>query len=148
LGYAGFYGSALLRVVAGIDNPASGAVTISDRPVGGLSPARRDIGMVPAGGGLLPQLTVRENIAYGLRLRASGHRLSRHDEKLLATLVADLGLESLLHRLPNECTVAERLSVSLARAMTRLPSVVAVDLTRPGASAVAAPAPAGRPRTC
>jgi ABC-type sugar transport system ATPase subunit len=64
---------AVARVVAGLAAPRSGRILVGERDVTALAPARRQIGYVPAGGGLLPHLTVRRNIGYGLRRRERVH---------------------------------------------------------------------------
>ena len=122
-------GMALSRAVIGLSRPLSGRVLVGDLDVTGLPPARRHIGYVPAGGGLLPHLTVRENIAYRLRR-----------DLLVAELAADrlrsvidrLELDHLLDRRPDTLCGHERLRVGIARAMVALPEVLMIDLPEPG----------------
>src|SRR5438046_6560239 len=70
-------GRALSRVVAGLARPLSGRIEVDAREVTGLPAGRRQIGYVPAGGGLLPHLTVRRNIGYGLRHRETVYEVTR-----------------------------------------------------------------------
>jgi ABC-type sugar transport system ATPase subunit len=118
-------GTTLARVVAGLAAPRSGRIYVGARDVTDLPPPRQQIGYVPAGGGLLPQLTVRGNIEYGLRRR----ELVRHVAwGWMATVVDRLELGHTLDLHPHRLTAAQRLRVALARAAVCLPEAVVVDL--------------------
>ena len=69
LGPSGCGKSTLLRIIAGLEQQSSGDVFIGGEPVGGLSPRDRDIAMVFQSYALYPHLTVRDNLAFGLKMR-------------------------------------------------------------------------------
>src|SRR5689334_15618609 len=71
VGASGCGKSTLLRVVAGLETVDSGTVRIAGRDVTSLAPRERDVAMVFQSYALYPHLTVRENMAFGLRLRAT-----------------------------------------------------------------------------
>ena len=134
LGPADFDGAPLARILVGTAACAEGRITLAGQDVTAQPPGRRDIALVPAGGGMLPHLTIRENISYGVRLRGSG-RVTRHDEDLLDDLAKGLGIAEDLDRRPADCAVEESLRAGLARALMRLPSVVVIDATGRNAEA-------------
>jgi ABC-type sugar transport system ATPase subunit len=117
-------GTALARTVAGVAEPLSGRVYVGDRDVTGQPPAARQIGYIPAGSGLLPHLTVRDNIEYGLRRREVVRELSR---EWAATVTHRLELVPTLELRPHQLSEAQRLRVALARAAVCLPEVLVVD---------------------
>jgi ABC-type sulfate/molybdate transport systems ATPase subunit len=131
-GSPGFGGTTLARVIVGLIVPTSGRVLIGDRDVSAVSAARRPVAFVPAGGGLLPHLTVTENIVYGLRLRNEASVLIR---TRVADVVERLELGSSLDLRPHELSPGQRLRTALARAAIRLAPVLVVDATA-GAEAV------------
>jgi ABC-type sulfate/molybdate transport systems ATPase subunit len=118
-------GRAVARVVAGLATPRSGEIWVGGRDVTDLPPARRQIGYVPAGGALLPQLTVRRNIEYGLRRRELVHDVSRD---WVETVIERLELRATLDLRPHHLSEAQRLRVALARAAACLPEVLMLDL--------------------
>ncbi|MFI5486206.1 MULTISPECIES: ATP-binding cassette domain-containing protein [Micromonospora] len=118
-------GTALARVVVGLAAPAAGAVLVGGRDVTDLPPLRRRIGYVPAGGALLPHLTVRRNIAYGQRKR---ERVREVADTWAATVVERLELAPTLDLRPHLLSEGQRFRVALARAMACLPEVLVIDL--------------------
>ncbi|GAA4682912.1 hypothetical protein GCM10023263_18120 [Phytohabitans rumicis] len=121
-------GTALARTVAGLAAPLSGRVYVADRDVTDQPPAARQIGYIPAGGGLLPHLTVRDNIEYGLRRREVVRELSRD---WAATVTHRLELVPTLELRPHQLSDAQRLRVALARAAVCLPEALVVDTPDP-----------------
>ncbi|MGC4798364.1 ATP-binding cassette domain-containing protein [Micromonospora saelicesensis] len=119
------FGTAVARVLAGLAPPVTGRVLVGDRDVTSLPPPRRQIGYVPAGGALLPQLTVRRNIEYGQRKRERVHEVAND---WTATVVDRLELALSLALLPHQISDAQRFRVALARAAACLPEVLVVDL--------------------
>ena len=117
--------TAVARTVAGLAAPVSGRVVVGDRDVTGQPPATRQIGYVPAGGGLLPHLTVRANVEYGLRRRETVRELSRN---WAATLTSRLELVPTLNLLPHQLSDGQRLRAAVARAAVCLPEALVVDL--------------------
>ncbi|MCO1594322.1 ATP-binding cassette domain-containing protein [Micromonospora sp. RHAY321] len=118
-------GTAVARVLAGLATPVTGRVLVGDRDVTALPPPRRQIGYVPAGGALLPQLTVRRNIEYGQRKRERVHEVA---DDWTATVVDRLELAPTLALLPHLLSDAQRFRVALARAAVCLPEVLVIDL--------------------
>jgi ABC-type sulfate/molybdate transport systems ATPase subunit len=118
-------GRAVSRVVAGLATPRSGRIWVGGRDVTDLPPARRQIGYVPAGAALLPHLTVRRNIEYGLRRRELVHDVSRD---WVETVIERLELRATLDLRPHHLSEAQRLRVALARAAACLPEVMMLDL--------------------
>lgn len=116
---------AVARVVAGLAAPRSGRVFVGTRDVTALSPARRQVGYVPAGGGLLPHLTVRRNIEYGLRHRERVHEVA---EDWVRELTDRLELGATLDLRPHLLSDAQRLRAALARAAACLPEAMVLDL--------------------
>ncbi|MEU8301862.1 ATP-binding cassette domain-containing protein [Micromonospora sp. NPDC048909] len=118
-------GTAVARVLAGLAAPLAGRILVGERDVTALPPPRRQIGYVPAGGALLPQLTVRRNIEYGQRKR---ERVREVADDWAATVIDRLELAPTLALLPHLLSDAQRFRVALARAAACLPEVLVVDL--------------------
>ena len=98
-------GTALADVVIGLAPPLSGTVHRDGRDVTGVPAGMRGIVLVPAGGGLLPHLTVERNIAYG---GDRAHALDR---------IRDLHMEGIRRMRPHELSPMQRLEVAVARAL-------------------------------
>ncbi|MFC7547842.1 ATP-binding cassette domain-containing protein [Plantactinospora sp. GCM10030261] len=122
-------GTAVARAVAGLATPLGGRVLVGDRDVTTLPPARRQIGYVPAGAGLLPHLTVRRNIGYGHRRRL---RVRAVADDWVNTVIERLELGLTLEVLPHELSEPQRFRVAVARAAACLPEVLVVDLPSGG----------------
>ena len=124
LGPSGCGKSTALRMIAGLERPTDGTITIGDRVVNDVEPKDRDIAMVFQTYALYPHMTVRRNIEFPLR--------SRHvDADERGTLVADaadsLGLGELLDRKPAQLSGGQRQRVALARAIVRRPQAFLMD---------------------
>lgn len=117
--------TAVARTIVGLVPAGSGRIHIGGRDVTDLPPRDRHIGYVPAGGALLPHLTVEENIEYGLRHREMVERI-RQD--WLAMVVERLELVPTLRLRPHLLSDAQRLRASLARAVGCLPAALVLDL--------------------
>jgi multiple sugar transport system ATP-binding protein len=113
-----------LRMVAGLEDISDGAVRIGDRVVNDLTPKRRDIAMVFQSYALYPHLSVRDNIAFPLKIAKM-----RKDET--AQRVADaariLDLEPYLKRKPRALSGGQRQRVAMGRAIVRQPSAFLMD---------------------
>lgn len=124
MGRTGSGKTTLLEILCGLRAPSSGTVRIDGREVTDLPPGERGIGYVPQDGALFPTLTVREQIAFGLRMRGVAA-----DE--IATRVLEaaegVGVFALLDRLPTGLSGGERQRVALARALVVKPSVLLLD---------------------
>jgi ABC-type sugar transport system ATPase subunit len=113
-----------LRMVAGLENPTSGAVRIGDRLVNDVSPRDRDIAMVFQNYALYPHMTVYKNLAYGLRQRRTPKEETGRRVREVAEL---LGLQELLKRRPGQLSGGQRQRVAMGRALVRDPKVFLLD---------------------
>jgi len=124
VGPSGCGKSTLLRCIAGLEEPTAGTISIGDRDVTNLAPRDRDIAMVFQSYALYPHLTVRENLAFGLRLRkAPEPEINRR----VAEASGLLGLEPLLDRLPKQLSGGQRQRVAMGRAIVRRPQLFLFD---------------------
>jgi iron(III) transport system ATP-binding protein len=126
IGPSGCGKSTLLRLVAGLDRPDEGAVTIDGEAVAGprawAPPERRRVGLVFQDHALFPHLDVRRNVAFGLDRMPRPEREARVQEVLALTR-----LEGLSGRYPHELSGGEQQRVALARALAPRPAVVLLD---------------------
>ena len=124
VGGSGSGKSTILRMLAGLETVTSGAIRIGDRDVTALAPRDRDVAMVFQDYALYPHMTVRENLALGLRLRNTPRA---EIDKRIAWAVEVLGIATLLGRKPKELSGGQRQRVAMGRAMVREPSVFLFD---------------------
>jgi sn-glycerol 3-phosphate transport system ATP-binding protein len=124
LGPSGCGKSTTLRLIAGLEQPDSGTVTIGGADVTHLTPAARGIAMVFQSYALFPHLSVAENIVFGLRVR----RVSRAERDARLKRVADIvGLSQLLDRKPSQLSGGQRQRVALGRAIIAEARVCLMD---------------------
>src|SRR5689334_9449940 len=124
VGPSGCGKSTALRMVAGLETPTGGQVFIGDRDVTHLPPQERDIAMVFQSYALSPHMSVRENLAFGLRMRgASKASIAERVE----AVSRPLGLDRVLERKPSQLSGGQRQRVALGRAMVRDPKVFLFD---------------------
>ena len=124
VGPSGCGKTTLLRLIAGLEQPTEGLVRIDGRNVNRVSPADRNIAMVFQDHALYPHMTVRQNMAFGLKMR--GVRRGERDEKVRAAAEA-LDLAALLERKPGALSGGERQRAALARALVRRPQCFLLD---------------------
>jgi ABC-type sugar transport system ATPase subunit len=113
-----------LRLLAGLEAITRGEILIDDRVVNRVAPRERDIAMVFQDYALYPQMTVFDNIAFGLRRR--GVPRTEIDRRVMSTAEA-LGLGELLRRRPRELSGGQQQRVALGRALVREPRVLLMD---------------------
>jgi len=113
-----------LQMVAGLETISSGTLLIGDRDVTDLPPKERDIAMVFQSYALFPHLNVRNNIAFGLKIRRVPKR--EMDEQV-KSVAERLRIESFLDRLPKALSGGQRQRVALARAVVSRPGVFLMD---------------------
>jgi multiple sugar transport system ATP-binding protein len=124
VGPSGCGKSTILRLIAGLDQPTEGRVMIGDRDVSPLPPGDRNIAMVFQSYALYPHMTVRDNVASGLKMR---HLPAGDIQKRVQEVSEVLGLDPLLDRKPAKLSGGQRQRVALARALVRNPDVFLLD---------------------
>src|ERR1700746_20760 len=124
LGPSGSGKSTLLRAIAGLDQPDSGTVTINDRDVTRVPPQRRGIGFVFQHYAAFKHLTVRDNVAYGLKIRK---RPKAEVKEKVDNLLEVVGLSGFQGRYPNQLSGGQRQRMALARALAVDPQVLLLD---------------------
>ncbi len=124
LGPSGCGKSTLLRIIAGLEPQSSGSVAISGNVVDHLSPRDRDIAMVFQQYALYPHLTVRENLAFGLKMRKEPLQVIEARIHEAADL---LEIHELLDRRPKELSGGQRQRVAMGRAIVRKPKLFLFD---------------------
>jgi multiple sugar transport system ATP-binding protein len=113
-----------LRMIAGLEEISEGQLRIGDKVVNDVAPKDRDIAMVFQSYALYPHMSVRDNLAFGLKLR----KVPKSDiEKRISEAAGILQLEKLLDRKPKELSGGQRQRVALGRAIVREPSVFLMD---------------------
>jgi putative spermidine/putrescine transport system ATP-binding protein len=122
LGPSGSGKTTLLRAIAGFVIPDRGRVFIGDRPVEQVPVEAREIGMVFQNYALFPNMTVAENVAFGLRARKADGIARRVDDALALVQLGPLG-----HRKPHELSGGQRQRVAMARAIVTRPRVLLLD---------------------
>src|SRR5271165_450445 len=124
LGPSGSGKSTLLRTIAGLDQPDSGTVTINGREVTGVPPQRRGIGFVFQHYAAFKHLSVRDNVAYGLKIRK---RPKAEIKDKVDNLLEVVGLAGFQSRYPNQLSGGQRQRMALARALAVDPQVLLLD---------------------
>jgi ABC-type sugar transport system ATPase subunit len=124
LGPSGCGKTTLLRLIAGLEHPSVGRILMDGHPLEGVPPQKRSIGMAFQYPALLPQLTVRENIALGPKLRGAS---SDDVNARISELAELLRINDLLTRLPETLSGGQQQRVSLARALAIRPAVLLLD---------------------
>ena len=124
VGPSGCGKSTTLRMIAGLEEISSGTLKIGDRVVNDVEPKDRDIAMVFQSYALYPHMTVRDNMAFSLKLRKTPK--DEIDQKVNKA-AAILGLENLLDRKPKALSGGQRQRVAMGRAIVREPKVFLMD---------------------
>jgi putative spermidine/putrescine transport system ATP-binding protein len=124
LGPSGSGKTTTLMMVAGFTYPTSGDVFVDSRPMAGLPPQKRDLGMVFQSYAVFPHLTVYENVAFPLQIRKTPRLEIIHRVAEALELVRLTGYEG---RLPRQLSGGEQQRVALARALVFRPRVLLMD---------------------
>lgn len=124
LGPAGAGKTALLRILAGLDEPDAGSVIVDGEDLAGVPPHRRPVNMMFRSFALFPHLSVTRNIAFGLKQErmSAGNITERVDEML-----ALFQLEDLARSKPHNLSPGQRQRVALARSLAKRPKVLLLD---------------------
>jgi ABC-type sugar transport system ATPase subunit len=124
VGPSGCGKSTLLRMLAGLETPDTGRIEIAGRDITDLPPQARDLAMVFQSYALYPHMTVRDNLAYGLRVRGTNPAAIA---ERVTEAAASLGLDGLLDRRPAQLSGGQRQRVALGRAIVRTPQAFLLD---------------------
>ncbi|MCV7382659.1 sulfate/molybdate ABC transporter ATP-binding protein [Mycolicibacter longobardus] len=124
LGPSGSGKSTLLRAIAGLDHPDSGTVIINGVDVTGIPPQRRGIGFVFQHYAAFKHMTVRDNVAFGLKIRK---RPKAEVKEKVDNLLEVVGLSGFQTRYPNQLSGGQRQRMALARALAVDPQVLLLD---------------------
>ena len=124
LGPSGCGKTTVLRMIAGFLDPTEGEIRFDGRPVAGLPPWRRDLGLVFQSYALWPHLSVFEHVAFGLRER----RVARDEIRArVAAALRMVGLEGLELRRPGQLSGGQQQRVALARTLVLQPRALLLD---------------------
>jgi multiple sugar transport system ATP-binding protein len=124
LGPSGSGKSTLLRIIAGLETADSGEVWLERRRIDRLQPGQRGVAMVFQHYALYPHMSVRENMAFGLRnARVSDPEISRR----IADATKVLEIEALLERKPGQLSGGQRQRVAIGRALVKEPKLFLLD---------------------
>lgn len=128
VGTSGSGKSTLLHMLGGLDRPTSGSVSVDGKDIFSLKDEaltifrRRKIGFVFQSYNLVPVLTVQENIVLPIQLDGG-----RVDESYVREVIAVLGLEKKLNRLPGQLSGGQQQRVAIARALATKPAILLAD---------------------
>ena len=124
VGPSGCGKSTLLNTIAGLELITSGEILIGGQVVNDLHPSKRDIAMVFQSYALYPNMSVGENIAFGMEMRGVP---KPEREKAVAAVAKTLQIEHLLSRRPSQLSGGQRQRVAMGRALVRQPRVFLFD---------------------
>ena len=124
VGPSGCGKSTLLNTIAGLEPITSGEIRINGRDVAGEHPSRRDIAMVFQSYALYPNMTVAQNIAFGMEIRGVP---KPERDKAIASVSEMLQIGHLLNRKPSQLSGGQRQRVAMGRALVRDPQVFLFD---------------------
>jgi ABC-type sugar transport system ATPase subunit len=124
VGPSGSGKSTLLRLIAGLELPTTGRISIGGVDVTDRPPQGRDLAMVFQSYALYPHMSVRENLEYGLKVRRTSRTVAA---RKVAEVAQALGIHELLDRRPAQLSGGERQRVALGRAMVREPKAFLLD---------------------
>lgn len=124
VGPSGCGKSTLLNMIAGLEDITSGEIAINDRVMNGVHPSNRNIAMVFQSYALYPNMTVAQNITFGLEM----HKVPKAERGAALQSVAKLlQIEQLLDRKPGQLSGGQRQRVAMGRALVRNPDVFLFD---------------------
>jgi putative spermidine/putrescine transport system ATP-binding protein len=124
LGPSGCGKTTVLRMIAGFETPTAGTLTINGKDQRPLKPNQRNIGMVFQAYALFPNMTVHDNVAFGLKVAG----MAKPDiDKRVKEMLALIKLDHLATRFPYQMSGGQQQRVALARAIAVKPQVLLLD---------------------
>ena len=124
VGPSGCGKSTLLNMIAGLEDISSGDIAINERVVNGVHPSNRNIAMVFQSYALYPNMTVGQNITFGLEM----HGVPKPErDRAMGEVAKLLQIEQLLERKPGQLSGGQRQRVAMGRALVRNPAVFLFD---------------------
>ena len=124
LGPSGSGKSTLLRLIAGLEKPYSGTITIQGKVVSDqdhlVAPEKRNVGLVVQNKALFPHLTVEKNIGFGIRK-------NQEKTKIISDLLSLFKIEHLSNKYPHEISGGEQQRTAIARSMAPDPELLMLD---------------------
>jgi sulfate transport system ATP-binding protein len=128
LGPSGSGKTTLLRILAGLDFPDSGRILIDGHAVDSKPVSQRNVGFVFQHYALFKHMTVRENVAFGLRVRQRKQKIpAKQIEESVTELLHLIHMENLAERYPDQLSGGQRQRVALARALAVKPKLLLLD---------------------
>jgi len=124
VGPSGCGKSTLMNCIAGLETISGGAILVDDADISGMSPKDRDIAMVFQSYALYPTMNVRDNIAFGLKIRKMSAEAIEEEVARVAKL---LQIEHLLTRKPGQLSGGQQQRVAMGRALARRPKIYLFD---------------------
>jgi len=124
MGRTGCGKTTILEAIAGLKHVVSGRIRLGSRDVTDLKPAERNIGYVPQDGALFSTMSVRDHLAFALRIR---HAATAQIDLRVAELAELLELRDLLPRFPKNLSGGEKQRVAIGRALAFRPSTLLLD---------------------
>ncbi len=124
LGPSGCGKTTVLRMIAGFEQPSAGSITVEGQEISHLPPAKRNIGMVFQAYALFPNLTVGQNVGFGLKL--AGVPKAERDARV-AEMLEIIKLPQLADRYPYQLSGGQQQRVALARALAVRPKILLLD---------------------
>lgn len=124
LGPSGCGKTSTLRMIAGFETPSSGHVSVDGVDMVSVAPNKRPMSMVFQSYALFPHLTVRQNVAYGLRLKKTSEKRLREEVDTALTI---MNLMPYAERAPHQLSGGQQQRVALARALVMRPKVLLFD---------------------
>jgi putative spermidine/putrescine transport system ATP-binding protein len=124
LGPSGCGKTTALRLVAGFDKPDAGRILVDGKDITGLAPNKRDMGMVFQAYSLFPNMTARQNVEFGLKIRGKD---KADRQKRVGNLLELVGLGHAADRYPHQLSGGMQQRVALARALAIEPRVLLLD---------------------
>jgi multiple sugar transport system ATP-binding protein len=124
VGPSGCGKSTLLNTIAGLETISAGEIRVDGNVINGLHPSKRDIAMVFQSYALYPNMTVAQNMAFGMEMRGVP---KPERDKAVADVAKTLQIEHLLARRPSQLSGGQRQRVAMGRALVRQPRVFLFD---------------------